>query len=185
MSRLLTFDTYLGGADNVQVVEMFPRNRAKYDYNFGAPVNSHVFSGDYQSIVIDTMTTGGNDQPNFNASKVIGYFSEVGTISDDNIDTSRAADNIVRLIIPEDRYTGQLLPNADKNIVITIVSFQWTSVVSDWKTDVNGPDSASTESNLHRFAIIERWEPGVEIGDPTEERDAQGGFVSLDTSDGS
>lgn len=36
---------------------------------------------------------------------------------------------------------------------MTVVSFQWVLPNGD--------------QDLHRWAIIERWEPGITIGDPT------------------
>jgi len=47
-----------------------------------------------------------------------------------------------------------LLPNARKNPVMTVVSFEWAS------------DSTPPVKESHRWAIIETWEPGVVVGDP-------------------
>jgi hypothetical protein len=50
--RLLDFSQYLGGADNVKVIEMFPRDRKAYTYNFGSTVSSYTFTGWLPNITI-------------------------------------------------------------------------------------------------------------------------------------
>lgn len=155
--RLLDFKQYLGGADNVEVIEMFPRNQKKFQYNFGSNVSSYTFSADYQTLVLDTVTydrvTG---DPNFAETNVIGYFANTGNISAATyIDESNENTGVIVFTIPENRYTGAIFPNARQNVVMTVVAFQWD-------------DGASPpRKEMHRWAIIERWEPGVTVGDPT------------------
>jgi len=164
--RLLSFKDYLGGADNVQVLEMFPRNQKSFQYNFGGDdVSGYTFTADYQTLVVDTVTydrvTG---DVNFADSSITGYFGTATTINPATyIDTSGAGTGLVRFTIPENRYTGPITPNARNNVVLTVVSFQW-------ETDETPP-----QKDMHRWAIIERWEPGVSPGDPT----LQSTFVKL------
>lgn len=155
--RLLDFSQYLGGADNVEVIEMFPRNQKRFQYNFGTNVSTYTFSADYQTIVLDTVTydrtTG---LPNFAETNVIGYFNNTGNIAANTyISTAQAGTGFVDFTIPSDRYTGTIFPNARDNVVMTVVAFEWQDA------------STPPRKELHRWAIIERWEPGVTIGDPT------------------
>jgi hypothetical protein len=51
-------------------------------------------------------------------------------------------------------YTGALIPDARKNVPITIVGITWTTA-----------DSPS-QVNSHRWAFIQCYEPDVAIGNP-------------------
>lgn len=154
--RLLTFSQYLGGADNVKVEEMFPSTQKTFTYNYGASVTGYTFEADMQTIVIDTMTYNTNDgQPNFTSSNVLGYFAN-SEISGSNIITTQASAGLIDFTIPANRYTGPIVPNARENIAITVVAFKWT----------NG-SATPTTTDSHRWAIIERYEPDVSVGNPT------------------
>ena len=154
--RLLSFSQYLQSADNVKVIELFPRSQKKFTYDYGADVTGYDFTADFQSLLIDKVTydrtTG---LPNFTESSIIGYYNNTTTIDPATyIDESGIASGEIVFTIPENRYTGPLLPNARENVVMTVVSFEW-------ETDETPPQKDS-----HRWAIIERWEPGVTVGDP-------------------
>lgn len=162
--RLLTFKNYLKGADNVQVIEMFPSTQRTYTYNYGTDVSAYTFEADYQTLVIDTMTYDRNTgDPNFTDSTVVGYFANA-EIGGSNIVTTDAASGIIKLTIPAQRYTGNIIPDARTNVAITVVAFKWT----DTSTTPNTTDS-------HRWAIIERYEPDVTPGSPRDEA----GFTAL------
>lgn len=155
MSRVLTFKEYLGGADSVISVEMFPRSKKTYTYNFNADVTGYTFSCDYQSILLDNVTydrtTG---LPNFADTVVLGYFNNYTaspTINPPIVVTPVAG--IVTFTIPDNRYIGNIYPNARANVVATVMSMEWTTSTGD--------------KNSHRYLILERWEPGVPMGDPT------------------
>lgn len=167
-NRLLDFADYIGGPDTI-VIEMFPRMQRKYTYNFNANVSAYQFSADYQSIVLSTVTydrvTG---DPNFTDTTILGYFANVGTVSNTYIDSTSVSTGVVGFTIPENRYTGKILPNARDKVVATCVTFQWSQ------------SSANTAiKDAHRFLVLERWEPGVTPGDPTTETVAQGGYQAL------
>ncbi len=164
-SRVLDFKEYIGGADNVVMLNLFPRSQKTFNYNFGLDITNYTFSADYHSIVIDQLAYERNTgNPNFANSRVIGY-QDNETQVDANvfITVQDAVTGSVNFTIPEQRYTGALLPSARELVVITVVSFEW-------ETGETPPQKDS-----HRYAIIETWEPGVEPGDPTDET----GFVSL------
>ena len=153
--RLLSFSNYIGSANNVQVIEMFPSTQKTFTYDYGVNVSAYTFEADMQTIVVDTLTydrTTGD--PNFTDSTVVGYFanSEIGNA---NIVTTGAASGEISLTIPKNRYTGPITPDARANVAITVVGFKWT----DTSVTPNTTDS-------HRWAIIERYEPDVSPGNP-------------------
>lgn len=151
--RLLDFKQYIGGADNVITVELFQRSKKIYTYNYGFNLSGYSFSADYQSILLDTVTydriTG---LPNFTDTQVLGYFDNYSAVPGGNFDLSGAAGGSITFTIPEDRYTGKIYPSARDNVVATVVGFQW--------------DNSTVSQNTHRYLILERWEPGTQMGDP-------------------
>jgi len=162
--RVLDFKSYVGGADNVIVEEMFPSTQKAYTYDFGVDVSSYSFEADYQTIVVDTVTydriTG---DPNFTESTVVGYFANA-EISGSNINNAQASAGIITLTIPANRYTGNIIPDARANVAMTVVGFSWTDT-----------SSSPTTTDGHRFVIMERYEPDVGIGNPRDEA----GFIAI------
>jgi hypothetical protein len=155
-TRLLDFADYIGGPDTI-VLEMFPRMQRKYTYNFNANISAYQFSADYQSLVLSEVTydrvTG---DPNFSTTSILGSFPTVSNVSNTLITVTNATTGTVELTIPENRYTGNIIPDARTNVVGTVLTFQWAT------------SSASTAAkDAHRFLILERYEPQVPIGDPT------------------
>lgn len=165
--RILDFKSYIGGADNVITQEMTPSTQKTFNYDYGQSVSAYTFAADMQTIVIDTLAydrvTG---DPNFANSNVLGSFAN-SEISSSNIDDSDKANGNVKFTIPAQRYTGQMIPDARSNVPITVVSFRWT----DTSVTPN-----TTEQ--HRYAILERYEPDVVIGNPT----LDAGFTAIPTS---
>jgi len=156
-SRLLDFSQYIGGSDNVQVINLFPRSQKTFTYDFGEDVSLWTFTADQQSLVIDNIAYDrATGLPNFSESTITGYMNTVTSIDPATfISNTNAALGQIDFTIPDDRYTGQLLPNARKSPVMTVVSFEWQS------------DATPPVKDSHRWAIIETWEPGVTVGDPT------------------
>ena len=155
-SRLLDISQYLGGASNVKVINLFPRSQKAFTYDFGGTVAGWTFTADKQSLVLDNIAYDrASGLPNFADTKVTGYMNASTSIDPATyIDESQEALGVINFTIPSDRYTGPLLPNARKNPVMTVVSFEWeTTAVPPVK-------------DSHRWAIIETWEPGVTVGDP-------------------
>jgi hypothetical protein len=166
--RLLSFKQYLGGADNVQVIEMFPDDQKTFQYNFGGnDVSGYLFTADYQSLLINSVTYDRNTgNPNFADSTVSGYYTNTANISPGTyIDDSLASTGVVNFTIPANRYTGNVLPDARANVVCTVVSFQWQT------------DDVPVQTQRHRWAILERFDPkvGKVPGDPGDEAN----FVAL------
>lgn len=149
--RVLDFKQYIGGADNVITVEMFPRSQKTYNYNFNSDVTTWTFTSDVQSILLDNLTydrqTG---LPNFTDTNVIGYFDNYQTVTSPVVVTNAVA-GLVDFTIPQNRYTGNIYPNARENVVATVVSLQW---------------DYGNQKDCHRYLILERWEPGTPMGNP-------------------
>lgn len=154
--RLLDFKNYVGGSDNVQVLELFPSTQKTFTYDFNANISSYTFEADMQTLVVDSLTYNTSDgNPNFTSSNITGFFAntEIGAA---NIVVTSNSEGLVNFTIPSQRYTGNLIPDARSNVALTVVSFKWTDT---------GLTPPTTDS--HRWAILERYEPDVVIGDPT------------------
>lgn len=154
-NRLLDFSQYLSGADNVKVINLFPRSQKSFTYDFTTDVSTWDFTADYQSLVVDQIAfdrqTG---DPNFADSTIIGYIDNKANVDVSMINDSFATSGLITFTIPQNRYTGGLMPNGRKNQVITVVSFQWQT------------DDTPAQYDMHRWAVIETWEPGVDPTDP-------------------
>lgn len=162
--RLLDFKSYVGGADNVQVIEMFPTTQKTFTYNYAANISLYNFEADYQTLVVDSLAydriTG---DPNFTDSNIIGSFAKV-EVGNANIVVTDAAVGTVDFTIPAQRYTGNITPSARTNVPITVVGFTWTN------TEVT-PNVTET----HRWAVVERYEPDAPVGNVL----ASPGFTAL------
>ena len=153
---VLNFAQYLGGADNIQIEQIFPSTQRTLNYQFGQNITSWDFHVDHQTIVVDTVAFDRNTgQPNFANSNVIGSFA-AGVISTSSfILVTNAAAGLVNITIPSNLYTGPILPDARANVPITIVGVTWRD------------SSTPVQINTHRWAFIQSWEPQVTPGDPT------------------
>lgn len=154
--RLLDFSQFIGGSDSVKVLSLFPRSQKSFTYDFGADVSGYTFTADMQSIVVDQIAYDrATGLPNFADSTITGYMNTVSSIDPATyINNAAAASGEVTFTIPQNRYTGPLLPNARQNPVMTVVSFEWET------------DDSPAQYQSHRWAVLETWEPGVTVGDP-------------------
>ena len=113
--RLLSFSQYLQSADNVKVIELFPRSQKNFTYDFGTDVSTYTFTADYQSLLVDEITYNRDSgEPNFTSSNIIGYFNNVTSVPSGNINDDDASIGQVVLTIPEQRYTGQSLKDGSQ-----------------------------------------------------------------------
>jgi len=169
MSRLLDWKSFIGGADNVIAMDMFPQEQQQFTYQFGAvDVSTYTWDIDYQTVVIDQVAFNRNTgEPNYTDSTVTGYFTAQQANVAAYVNTTDAANGNVTVTIPSQRYTGKILPNSRLKVPTTVFSVKWT--------DGNTPSA----TNLHRYIISERYTAEVPIGDPTTEASAQGGFTAI------
>jgi len=159
--RLLTFSQYLGGADNVKIIEMFPSTSKTFKYEFGTDIQGWTFDSHYQTLLLDKVTYDRNTgEPNFTDTNILGYWPERGIGGPSDIKPAGPQiDGSVFYTIAPDRYTGQLFPNARENVVMTVASMTWTSP--------NSGNSSGNDTESHRWGIIERYLPGDHNpGDP-------------------
>lgn len=162
MPGVLNFQQYIGGPDSVQVENIFPSNQKTLVYTFndseGNPVDltGWTFTADYQTLVIDEIAFNRNtNKPNFANSTVIGSFAKVEVSGDTAPAIITAAAGTVKVHFPAGMYAGPIIPDARKNVPITVFSLTWTD------------DSTPAQINSHRWALVQCWEPDVTIGDPT------------------
>lgn len=157
MAGVLRFSEYLGGPDNIQVEEIFPSTQRTYQYNFGQNITGWTWQIDHQTLVVDPITwdryTG---EPNFANSQVKGYFPKQELTIDSTVLTVvNAATGLVNITIPGGLYTGPVIPDARSKVPVTIVGISWTTATTP------------SQTNSHRWAFIQCYEPDVTIGDPT------------------
>jgi hypothetical protein len=165
--RVLAFKDYIGGMDNVIVEEMVPSKQKTYRYNFGVDISNYSFELSSQTIVVDVLSydrlTG---DPSFSDSSVLGSFANVD-FGSGNVNVVSSGDGTVDITIPAQRYTGQIIPDARTNVPITVISVKWTDTTT-----------TPSQTDSHRWAILERYEPDVTIGNPT----LDAGFTAIPTS---
>jgi hypothetical protein len=160
MSGVLSFSQFVGGPDDMIVEMVFPSNQKTLIYNFNTDISGWTFSADYQTIVVDTVQfSRATGQPNFSNSQVIGSFPKTEITGGFVPQVVNAAEGTVKVHFPANMYSGAIIPDARKNVPITVYSFTWT--------DANTP--AQTQS--HRTALVMCYEPDVPVGDPTLEDD--------------
>jgi hypothetical protein len=155
MSGVLSFSDYLGGPDNIQVEQIFPSTKRTYQYNFNQNITGWTWGLDAQTLVVNPVTYDRNGVPNFSSSLVIGFFPKQDLAVDTTtINVVNATTGLVNITIPGGLYTGPIIPDARKNVPITIVGVTWTT------------NTSPTQVNSHRWAFIMSYEPDVTIGNP-------------------
>ena len=153
---VLNFAQYLGGADNIQIEQIFPSTQRTLNYNYSRNITGWNFNVDHQTIVVDSIAFDRNTgEPNFANSNVIGYFPSAVISTSTFVNVTNSSLGLVNITIPGALYAGPILPDARANVPITIVGVTWS--------DANSP----RQINTHRWAFIQCWEPGVNPGDPT------------------
>ena len=156
MAGVLTFAQFVGGADQLVLKQDFPSSQTSLIYNFNQDISGWTFSADYQVIVVDSLAYDRyTSEPNFANSTVIGSFAKAeitGAAAPAVVD---AASGTIKFTIPSGMYTGPIIPDARKNVPIAVLGFTWTT------------DDTPTQTQTHRWAVIQNYEPDVTMGDPT------------------
>lgn len=157
MAGVLTFQQFIGGPDEIKVESIFPSTQKTLVYNFGTDVTDWTFTVDYQTLIIDTLAYDRySGEPNFANSKIVGYFDKT-VVDSGNIVVVDAATGVVNITIPSDMYTGAIIPDARRNVPLSVVGVTWSS------------GGSLPSVNTHRWVYIQNWEPGVTVGDPADE----------------
>ena len=158
MAGVLSFDQYIGGPDELIIEQSFPSNQKSVVYNFDQDITGWTFESDYQALVIDTLAfdriTG---DPNFANSSVIGYFPKTEVTGSTVPTALSVGDGTVKVTFPSQMYSGAIYPDARSNVVIVVFSFTWTTA------------DTPSQSQSHRWAFIQAWEPDVNMGNPADE----------------
>lgn len=155
MAGVLNFANYIGGADNIEIEQIFPSTQKTFVYNFNTDITGWTFHLDQQTIVVDAMAfdrTSG--EPNFANSNVIGYFPKTNITTSTYVSVVNASSGTVAITFPGNMYSGPVLPDARKHNPITVVGVSWSN------------NSSPVNIDTHRWAFIQSWEPGVTPGDP-------------------
>ena len=156
MAGVLNFANYIGGADNVQIEQIFPSTQRTMTYDFGQDITGWNFNLDAQTIVVDTVTFDRNTgEPNFASSTVVGVFTATQITTSTNVNVISESSGTVAITFPGGLYSGPVLPDARRNVPITVVGVTWST------------GDLLSQVNTHRWAFIQSWEPGVPAGDPT------------------
>jgi hypothetical protein len=156
MAGVLSFSQYLGGPDDINIEQIFPSTQRTFNYNFARDITGWTFNIDQQTIVVDEVAFDRNTgAPNFANSTVIGYYPFEQITTSSYVTNRVDATGLVAITTPTGMYDGPILPDARKNVPITIVGVTWTDTASP------------PQINTHRWAFIQSWEPGVPPGDPT------------------
>lgn len=157
MAGVLTFDQYIGGADQLIIEQAFPSTQRSVVYNFDRDITGWTFSADYQTLVVDEISfnryTGA---PNFANSTIIGSFAKVDITGGNAPAAINTAAGTVKVTFPSQMYPGYIIPDARKDIPIVVFAFTWTMA------------STPAQTFTHRWAFIQCYEPDVEIGDPVD-----------------
>lgn len=161
MAGILNFQQYIGGPDSIQVEQIFPSNQKTLVYTFkddaGVAINltGWTFTADYQTIVVDEIAFNrSTNKPNFANSTVIGSFAKVEIASPYAPTIINASAGTVKVNFPAGMYTGPIIPDARKNVPITVFSLTWSD------------NSTPAQINSHRWCLVNCYEPDVAIGDP-------------------
>ena len=159
MAGVLSFSDYLGGPDEVQCEQIFPSTQRTLQYNFAKNITDWTFHVDYQTLVVNPVTFDRNTgEPNFATSSAIGYFAPGVVDTSTYVNVVDVANGIVNITIPKNLYTGPILPDARQNVPVLVVGVTWT--------DAGSP---LPQTNTHRWAFLQCYEPGVEPTDPVND----------------
>lgn len=154
----------IGGPDQIKIEQIFPSTQKSFLYNFNSNIAGWSFHADHQTLILDTVTFDRSGNPSFDSSKVVGYFPKANISGDFAPTVTNVGSGLVKVSIPGQMYTGPIVPDARLDVPVTVVGVTWTD------------NSVPPQINTHRWAFIQNWEPGVEVGDP---RDADG-FTSAE-----
>lgn len=154
MPGVLSFSQFVGGPDNVIVEQVFPSNQRTLLYNFNQDITGWVFSADHQTLIVDEVQFSRQGTPNFSKSTVIGFFPKVDLSAPYAPEVTDAGLGRVKVHFPANMYQGPILPDARKNVPVTIFSLTWSD------------NQSPVQTTSHRWALVQNFEPDVVPGDP-------------------
>ena len=141
---ILDYSRYLNTLQTLtELGNTFPSSQNTYRFAVGGTTSTQGWTAtlSWNTLIIDDYVIKSNGEPDFENSKVIGYFT-TGTANQYSTGT---------ISIPANIYLGSILPGTTYHTPITIVNVDWVK------------DGSNYAVNL---GFIQNWEPGVVLGDP-------------------
>ena len=140
---ILNISRYLETLQTItELGNTFPSSQTTLNFTVGGSgVDGWTATIQWKTLIIDSYYENLDGTPNFSQSQVFGYY-EGGSANQYSTGT---------ISLPENMYTGPMLPAATTNLPITVVNISWLKGQQTY--DIN-------------LALIQNWEPGVTIGDP-------------------
>lgn len=141
---ILDYSRYLNTLQTLsEIGNTFPSSQNTYNFSVGGTTSTQGWTAtiSWNTLIVDDYVIKTNGEPDFENSKVIGYFT-TGTANQYSTGT---------ISIPANIYLGSILPGTTYHTPITVVNVEWIK------------DGINYAVNL---GFIQNWEPGVVLGDP-------------------
>lgn len=140
---IFDYARYLNTLQTVtEVGNIFPSEQKKWTYSIeGGGTQGWTAEINWLTLIVETVSFDATGRPDFSNSNIFGYY-EGGTATEYSNGT---------ISIPAGMYTGPILPATTRHIPVTVVNIRWTK------------DGATFANNI---ALVQNWEPGVDIEDP-------------------
>ena len=148
MAGVLDYKNYIELFSTVKnVQEHFPSEQLSIPYDFDG-LGSDGWEGKmtWQTLIVDQVTRNKRDEITFGS--VLGVYPKY--------EKPAPATGIMQ--IPEGTYTGPMYPDRTTLVPVTLISFVFTR---------------DDDIFSRQLLLIENWEPGMAIGDPTDSEDYQ------------
>lgn len=166
MAGVLSISEFLGGPDNITTKQVFPSSQTstvgQVTNDDGTPVDltGYTYTADYQTLIVDEIAFNRiNGSPNFSKSTVIGSFPKVDLTGQFAPAILSPTNGTFVVHFPAGMYTGPIIPDARRNVPMTVYSLTWSD------------NSTPKQIFSKRWCLIQNYEPGVTVGDPTQHPD--------------
>jgi hypothetical protein len=150
MSGIFDYKKFINiWATTEDVFQTFPSDQRYLSYSLDTGgTGGWITSSTWATLIVDKIQFDSTTQePNFLNSQAIGYFAGGSYTT--------ATDHV---FLPTQMYTGPIIPDARRNIPVTVVQTRWSNTLT----------GATFQREL---LLIQNWEPGVTIGDPINSPD--------------
>jgi hypothetical protein len=146
---ILDYKRYLNTLQTLtNLGQTFPSNQQTYNFAVaGGGTASWPATISWETLILDKVSYSSQATgyvPNVDNSQVIGFF--------EGSTATQYSSGVIS--IPANMYTGPILPGGNFNVPLTVVHLEWFDGVTTY---------------AQQIGFIQNWEPGVEIGDPTED----------------
>ena len=125
MPQLFQPSAFIRSNDRPLLIELAVNETHEIEYRYGEDVSGWNFTANTQTIVLDSFATrtdrDGNTIPVF--GRVVGEIEDAMSVPAGNIDTADGANGNIVLTIPPARYSGNILPNYQGEVPLTVLTF--------------------------------------------------------------